>query len=137
MRIKELKKVEDHRLLLNLIRSHKIKMEGDFIVLWLSTGFAWNRPLIVEGTDQSDILGTLEEMLHNGYLVDVIPLYDQEDINIEDDPCWEESYLYLDNGLYMDAISEIIDVRDEIEVEDPYLDEFYLCLDNDFYMDIV
>ena len=105
MRIKEIKKIEDHEKAYQLIKEGKIKFDCPIIILHQATGFYFTRPLIIEGV-QGECLEYLMNELFDQYKHDEMPFpiytYDEvieviENIGIE---YLFEYYFPLNGGQY-------------------------------------
>ena len=117
MRIKEIKKIEDHWLAYRLVKSGKIKFECPVLILHQATGFYWTRPLIVEGV-RGDCLNYLLNELFNQYDDDELPfsLYTYKEVIDDIGEIGYENYLYehyfpLNGGeYYTDTILRVEEV---------------------------
>lgn len=117
MKIKEIKKIEDHWAAYELIKKDKIKFDCPILILHQATGFYYTRPLIVEGV-KGDCIEYLMNELFDKYNDDKIPfpLYSFDEV-IEDigeigyDEYLYEHYFPLNGGeYYTDAILWIEEV---------------------------
>ena len=114
MRIKEIKKIQNHSLTYEMIKKGKIKFNCPILILHQSTGFYFTRPLVVEGV-QGESLDYLMDELFDKYNDDEMPfpLYTFNEVIDDIGETGYENYLYeyyfpLNGGeYYTDNILEI------------------------------
>lgn len=117
MKIKEIKKIENHWLAYQTIKKGKIKLDCPVLILHQSTGFYFTRPLIVEGK-KAECLNELMDKLFNQYNIDEMPfpLYTYKEVIEDIGEIGYNEYLYehyfpLNGGeYYTDIILEIEEV---------------------------
>lgn len=95
MKIKEIKKIEDHWAAYETIKSGKIKFDCPILILHQATGFYWTRPLVVEGV-KGECLDYLMNELFNQYNIDELPfpLYTYQEVIEDIGETGYEDYLY-------------------------------------------
>lgn len=95
MRIKEIKKIQNHLLTYEMIKKGKIKFECPILILYQNTGFYFTRPLIVEGV-KGECLNYLMDELFNKYNDDEMPfpLYSFDEVISDIGEIGYEEYLY-------------------------------------------
>ena len=117
MRIKEIKKIENHSLAYKLVKSGKIKFDCPILILHQATGFYWTRPLVVEGI-RGECLDYLMDELFKQYDINELPfpIYTFNEVIEDIGEIGYEDYLYehyfpLNGGeYYTDTILEIEEV---------------------------
>ena len=117
MKVKEIKKIENHWRAYEAIKSGKIKFECPVLIIHQATGFYFTRPLVVEGV-RGECLEYLMNELFEQYDINELPfpLYTYQEV-IEDigetgyNEYLHEHYFPLNGGeYYTDAILEIEEV---------------------------
>ena len=95
MIIKEIKKIENHWLAYEIIKSGKIKFDCPVLILHQATGFYFTHPLIVEGV-RGECLEYLMNELFNNYNDDEMPfpLYTYNEVIENIGETGYEEYLY-------------------------------------------
>ena len=95
MKIKEIKKIENHWQAYEIIKKGKIKFDCPILVLHQATGFYYTRPLIVEGV-RGECLDYLMNELFNSYTNEEMPfpIYTYQEIIEDIGEIGYENYLY-------------------------------------------
>ena len=116
MRIKEIKKIDNHKLARKLIKEGKIKFNCDVIILHQNIGFYWLNPIVTEGGRFSDILELIDN-IYNNYPKNKLPYrlytYDEviDNIGVDGfDNYLFECYLPVNGGEYYTDVIEYVEV---------------------------
>lgn len=112
MKVTQIDYIKDHNKAAGMIKSGKIKT-NDVVIIWLETGSAWLRPVVVEGSYMMDLIDLLDSVYYTYDNDDMpFPLYTLEEV---EEYMGDINYIPINGGeYYTDPVHYIDYVEGEI-----------------------